>query len=156
MLEHDLIKKTAPYKTNAPPCQHYLKMLESNSQVRVSGYKLNLGESKKMPNKNLPEKFTANSLIAFLAKENNLSKKDMKKIYENVFEVIAKGVLNGAKVPVGQFGKIHVKVRPATKARPGRNPLTGEEITIKAKPSTKVPKFTFSKAFKESCLKAKI
>ena len=42
------------------------------------------------------------------------------------------------------------------KARKGRNPFTGEEIQIAAKPETKVPKITFAKAFKEIVLKAKV
>ncbi len=37
-----------------------------------------------------------------------------------------------------------------------RNPATGEEIMIPAKPATKVPRFTFSKVFKEAALKAKV
>ena len=32
--------------------------------------------------------------------------------------------------------QLTVKVKPASKARPGRNPATGEAITIKAKPAT--------------------
>jgi nucleoid DNA-binding protein len=47
-----------------------------------------------------------------------------------------------------------IRVRPAREAHPGRNPSTGETIMIQAKPETKVPRFTFSKTFKEAALKA--
>ncbi|MGH8646407.1 MAG: HU family DNA-binding protein [Gammaproteobacteria bacterium] len=39
--------------------------------------------------------------------------------------------------------------RPATKARKGRNPLTGEEIMIKAKPARKVIRALPLKALKD-------
>ena len=32
--------------------------------------------------------------------------------------------------------QLDVRVRPATQERPGRNPATGEEITISAKPAS--------------------
>lgn len=97
-----------------------------------------------------PKKFTASSLVAFVADKNGVSKKEMKQIMEDVFDVIRAGMFKGARVPLGTFGKIFVKVKPATSERKGRNPLTGAEITIKAKPATKVPKISFNKAFKET------
>jgi nucleoid DNA-binding protein len=39
--------------------------------------------------------------------------------------------------------------RPATKARPGRNPATGETIMIKAKPARTVVKALALKSLKE-------
>lgn len=110
-------------------------------------------ESKKVK---LPVKFTMNTIVAYVAEKHDLSKKNAKELVEDLFDMMGAGVLQGERVPVGKFGKMYVKVRPATKARKGRNPLTGEEMTIPAKKATKVPKFTFSKAFKEEALKAKI
>lgn len=103
-----------------------------------------------------PEKFTATSMVNYLAEKHELTKIQAKEIFESMFDVINAGVMGGARVPVGKFGKIYVKIRPARKARKGRNPLTGEEITIPAKRATKVPKFTFSKTFKEDSSKAKV
>ena len=77
-------------------------------------------------------------------------------LIEDIFNVINEGAMNGHRVPVGDFGKLYVRLKPATKARMGRNPITGEEIKIAAKKATKVPKFVFKKAFKEATLKAKI
>lgn len=111
------------------------------------------GDSKKVK---LPAKFTMNTIVAYVAEKNDLSKKNAKELVEDLFDMLGAGVLQGERVPMGKFGKMYVKVRPATKARKGRNPLTGEEMTIPAKKATKVPKFTFSKAFKEEALKAKI
>lgn len=104
----------------------------------------------------MPESFTVSSMSAYLAESKDLSKKDAKEILEIVFDLIESGVLQGQRVPIGKIGKVYAKVKPATKARKGRNPITGEEMTIPAKKATKVPKFAFTKGFKEEVLKAKI
>jgi nucleoid DNA-binding protein len=64
--------------------------------------------------------------------------------------------MRGERVAIGKMGKIFIKMRPARAAHMGRNPLDGQEIKIPAKPATKVPRFTFSKTFKELALKAKV
>lgn len=103
-----------------------------------------------------PEKFTAQTIVNYISEKHEIPKAKAKEMIEDVFDVINAGVLKGERVPVGKFGKVYVKVRPATKARMGRNPLTGEEIKIAAKKATKVPKFSFGKAYKEAALSAKI
>jgi nucleoid DNA-binding protein len=113
-------------------------------------------ENKKEKKVALPQSYTVSSMAAYLAESKELSKKDAKEILEIIFNMIEAGVLQGERVPLGKIGKVFAKVRPATKARKGRNPLTGEEMTIPAKKATKVPKFTFTKGFKEEVLKAKI
>lgn len=104
----------------------------------------------------IPQSFTVNSMANYLAEVRDISKKDAKEILDIITDLIEAGVLQGNRVPLGKIGKVYAKVKPATKARKGRNPITGEEITIAAKKATKVPKFTFSKGFKEEVLKAKI
>ena len=103
-----------------------------------------------------PEKFTSTAIVNFLADKHEIPKKQAKAILEDLYDVMNAGVMKGERVPVGTFGKLHVRVRPATKARMGRNPATGEEMKIPAKKATQVPKFTFTKNFKEDVLKAKI
>ena len=102
-----------------------------------------------------PDKCSNSAVIKYISENNGISRKQAKEIIEDVFNVINNGVLNGERVNVGSFGKIFIRVRPATKERQGRNPLTGQEITIPAKKATKVPKFSFSKAFKEKAKNAK-
>ncbi len=103
-----------------------------------------------------PDKFTASSIVQYVAEKNNISKKQAKEIIDDLYDVVNAGALAGSRVPMGNFGKLFVRVRPATKPRIGRNPATGEEIKIPAKKATKVPKFVFAKTFKEAALKAKI
>jgi nucleoid DNA-binding protein len=43
---------------------------------------------------------------------------------------------NAQKVRIGGLVQLTVRVKPAQKARKGRNPATGEEITIAAKPAS--------------------
>ncbi|MBN2158906.1 MAG: HU family DNA-binding protein [Spirochaetes bacterium] len=108
------------------------------------------------PNVPFPDKFTAQTIVKYISEKNDLPKAVANRIIEDVFDVINAGVLNGARVPVGKFGKMFIKVKPATKERIGRNPLTGQEITIAAKKATKVPKFTFSKSYKQVALTANV
>lgn len=101
-------------------------------------------------------KYTASAMVSYLAAANEFPKAKMREVFESVFNLVEAGVMAGVRVPIGKMGKVYVRVRPAQKARKGRNPLTGEEITIKARPATKVPKFTFNRAFKLVASKAKV
>jgi DNA-binding protein HU-beta len=103
-----------------------------------------------------PDKYTMTTMIAFVADKSGLSKKQSKDAIEAFVEVFTSGMLAGNRVPFGTVGKAYVRERPATKKRMGRNPKTGESVVIPAKPSVRVPKFTYGKAFKESAKKAKI
>jgi DNA-binding protein HU-beta len=102
-----------------------------------------------------PDKLTGAAMIGYLAEKSGLARKDVKQVLEDLFEVVGTGVMRGERVALGKIGKMFIRVRPARASRTGRNPLTGQEITIPAKPATKVPRFTFSKTFKEAALKAK-
>jgi nucleoid DNA-binding protein len=104
----------------------------------------------------VPDKLTGASIIGYLAEKNGIARKEAKQVLEDLFDMIGQGVMRGERVALGKIGKMFIRVRPARGPRTGRNPLTGQEITIAAKPATKVPRFTFSKTFKESALKAKV
>jgi nucleoid DNA-binding protein len=104
----------------------------------------------------VPDKLTSVSLIGYLAEKNGLARKEVKQVIEDLFEIVSVGVMRGERVALGKVGKMFIRVRPARAARTGRNPLTGQEITIPAKPATKVPRLTFSKTFKDAALKARI
>lgn len=102
-----------------------------------------------------PEKCSNSAIIKYISENNGISRKQAKEVIEDLFGVINNGVMSGERVNIGNFGKMFIRVRPATKERKGRNPLTGEEITIPPKKATKVPKFSFRKAFKEEARTAK-
>jgi DNA-binding protein HU-beta len=83
-------------------------------------------------------------LIARVAEKTDLSKKDVTRVVDAVFEIITDALQNGDKVQLVGFGNFEVRERSARK---GRNPQTGEEIDI---PAGKVPAFRPGKALKDA------
>ena len=87
---------------------------------------------------------TKADLVAQVAKRAGLTAKAAKDAVNAVFDAIADALKRGEKVVVTGFGTFVVRKRAARK---GRNPQTGEEITI---PATKTPGFTAGKALKRA------
>ncbi|WP_078543363.1 HU family DNA-binding protein [Litchfieldia alkalitelluris] len=83
-------------------------------------------------------------LVTAVAESTELSKKDVTKAVDAVFEAIQDALAKGDKVQLIGFGNFEVRERSARK---GRNPQTGEEIEIAA---SKVPAFKPGKALKEA------
>lgn len=98
----------------------------------------------------IPEKFTTSTMVDYVATSNGISKKEAKNILDSFFDLVQKGVMSGQRVPLGILGKLYMHTKAATPERNGVNPATGEPMVIKAKPASKVPKFRFNKAFKDS------
>ena len=94
---------------------------------------------------------TKSEILSSLAESTELSKKDVAAVFDALSGLVAKNV--GKRGP-GVFNvpglmKIKVQRKPATKARKGINPFTGEETTFKAKPARNVVKVTALKALKD-------
>ena len=85
---------------------------------------------------------TQSQIIAKLAEEGNLPKKQVKSLLDNLAVLACKEAKNGFTLP--GLGKLVLVQR---KARKGRNPATGETIKIPAK---KVLKFRVAKAAKDA------
>ena len=68
-------------------------------------------------------------IAAELAEKHEMSKKAMGELLANFVELTVKNLKKGNKVRITGLGIFQVKKRPA---RLGRNPLTGEQIKIKA------------------------
>jgi len=84
-----------------------------------------------------------NDLAEALAANNGLSKADARKFVDGVFAAIADAAASGDEISLPGFGKFKVK---ESAAREGRNPSTGETITIAA---SKKLAFTPAKAVKD-------
>jgi integration host factor alpha subunit len=78
--------------------------------------------------------------IAALVAEKGITKKQATETIELTLELIKRALKRGEKVQLVGFGSFQVKNK---RARKGRNPQTGEEITISAR---KVLKFKPGKA----------
>ena len=82
-------------------------------------------------------------LIAAVAEKAEISKKEAEKAVKAFTDAVAEELAKGGKVQLVGFGNFEVSERPA---REGRNPRTGETMTIAA---SKTPKFKPGKALKD-------
>ena len=65
-----------------------------------------------------------------------LSRAQAKTAIEALEDVVLDEIGNAEKVKIGNLVQLTVRVKPPTKAREGRNPSTGEVITIGPKPAS--------------------
>jgi nucleoid DNA-binding protein len=83
-----------------------------------------------------PLPLTQTQLIAEVADRAELTKADAKRALTALDEVVLQELENAQKVRIGGLVQLTVRVKPATNKRKGRNPATGEEIDIAAKPAS--------------------
>ena len=83
-------------------------------------------------------------LVAAMADKAGLAKKDAEKALKAFTEVVAAELKKGDKIQLVGFGTFEVSERAA---REGRNPRSGETMTIAA---CKAPKFKAGKALKDA------
>ena len=82
-------------------------------------------------------------LVDQIAEKAGLSKKQSDAVLTAALESIVEAVSSGDKVTLVGFGSFEPRQR---QQRQGRNPQTGQELTI---PATTIPAFTAGKIFKE-------
>ena len=82
-------------------------------------------------------------LIAAVAEQAELSKKDAEKAVAALVDVISEELVKGERVQLVGFGTFEVSERPE---RDGRNPRTGEAMKIAA---SWMPRFKVGKALKD-------
>ena len=87
---------------------------------------------------------TKKDLIELVAKKANLTNKASKDAVGAMLNGIRDALKRNEKVVITGFGTFSVRQR---EARPGRNPKTGERITIDAR---RAPGFTPGKTFKKA------
>jgi len=94
---------------------------------------------------------TKSEIYATLAEHAGITKKEVAAVFETMSAMIAADLKKGK---AGQFTvpgmmKITVQRKPATKARKGINPFTGEPTIFKAKPARNVVKVRPMKGLKD-------
>ena len=102
------------------------------------------GNTKKPP--------TKSEIYTTIADDTGLTKKDVAAVFESLSGQIKKNL--GGRGGPGLFTvpgllKMRVVKKPATKARKGINPFTGEEMMFKAKPASKTVKVAALKGLKD-------
>ena len=86
----------------------------------------------------MPAYLTKSQLIEKIAQLQELAKKDVKAMMDALAEVGHKELKKTGVFLLPGFAKFIVVKKPATKARKGKNPFTGEEMMFKAKPARKI------------------
>jgi len=114
----------------------------TNGFVKINRTVLSAGED-------LPDQFTSQAIVAYLARKNGLTQKQARQITTDYLTMIESGMLLGERVPLGKIGRLFLKKRAPRKARVVVNPATGKEITVAARPEEAVPRISFSRALKE-------
>ena len=76
---------------------------------------------------------TQTQLATAVADRAGLSKADAKAALTALEEIVLSEISNAERVKIGGLVQLTVRLKPAQKSRKGRNPATGEEITIAAK-----------------------
>jgi DNA-binding protein HU-beta len=79
---------------------------------------------------------TQSQLAAAVAERSGHSRAQAKTAIDALEEVVLSEIGNAEKVKIGNLVQLTVRVKPPTKAREGRNPATGEVITIAPKPAS--------------------
>ncbi len=118
------------------------------SKKKVSKKKASKKKASKAAGKKPP---TKSEILAHIAEETELSKSDVSAMIDSLSGLIGKNI--GSRGP-GYFNmpglfKVKCIKKPATKARKGINPFTGEEMMFKAKPARKAVKILPLKSLKE-------
>ena len=94
---------------------------------------------------------TKGEIMRYISDDTGLTRKDVNAVFDSLQTMIKKnlGRRGSGAFSVPGLMKIKVVRKPATKARPGINPFTGEETMFKAKPARNVVKVTALKGLKD-------
>jgi nucleoid DNA-binding protein len=95
---------------------------------------------------------TQTAVIAHLADKLDLQKSVVKSMFDETLALAAQELKSSGQFTVPGLVRLKLVDRPARPARQGRNPATGEAMTIAAKPASKAVKAAPAKAFKDQVL----
>jgi len=94
---------------------------------------------------------TKSEILTFISEKTDLTKKDVSAVFDAMGTMIKRDLKKSGPGTFTVPGLMKVKVvrKPATKARKGINPFTGEEMMFKAKPARNVAKVLPLKGLKD-------
>jgi DNA-binding protein HU-beta len=98
----------------------------------------------------MPTQMSKAQLIEKVSTSVSLSKRDVKAVMESLADIGHKELKKQGVFLLPGFAKFVVIKKPATKARKGTNPFTGEEMMFKAKPARKIVRARPVKAAKDA------
>ena len=141
--------KKAPAKKAAAKKAPAKKAPAKKAAAKKAPAKKAAAPVKKAPG--IKAKMTKTAILNEIATNTNLSRAQVSSVMDELESVIERHIRKRA---AGEFTlpgllKIKAAKRPATKKRMGRNPATGEEIVIPAKPATTRVRVTALKKLKD-------
>ncbi|HHH44643.1 MAG TPA: DNA-binding protein [Gammaproteobacteria bacterium] len=106
---------------------------------------------KKTAAKAVKKPTTKAETFTYIADKTGLTKKDVGAVFDSLNTLIKRDLKRSGPGVYTVPGLMKIKVvrKPATKARKGTNPFTGEPMTFKAKPARNVVKVLALKALKD-------
>ena len=142
-------QKKAPAKKAAAKKAPAKKAPAKKAAAKKAPAKKAAAPVKKAPG--IKAKMTKTAILNEIATNTNLSRAQVSSVMDELESVIERHIRKRA---AGEFTlpgllKIKAAKRPATKKRMGRNPATGEEIVIPAKPATTRVRVTALKKLKD-------
>lgn len=102
----------------------------------------------------ISERYTKSQIVTEIATKTDLSKNQVDAVLNELGDLIERHIKKracGEFVLPGIF-KVTTQKKPATKARKGINPFTGEEMIFKAKPASTTVKVRALKKLKDMAL----
>lgn len=118
-----MAKKLAKKKSPAPKTRKKSKIMPASKKLAA-----------------VRKSFTKTELLQCLVENTELPKKKIAEVLETLQMIMHAHVKAGCAFAHPGMYKVTVVKKPATKARKGINPFTGEPTTFKAKPARKVVK----------------
>jgi nucleoid DNA-binding protein len=90
-------------------------------------------------------------IVGNIAEKTGLTRKQVVSVFDAMTAMLTQDLKSGPKTfSLAGLAKFTVQYKPATKARKGINPFTGQEAMFKAKPARNVVKIRALKALKDS------
>jgi nucleoid DNA-binding protein len=80
---------------------------------------------------------TKSEVMAQISKDTDLSRKQVSAVFDSLNGIVRKSLRSNGLFTLPGLMKMKVVKKPATKAREGLNPFTGEKMMFKAKPASK-------------------
>lgn len=105
------------------------------------------------PKPAIANKQTKSQIVSTIAEQADLTKKDVAAVFAALGDVVERHMKKrgSGEITIPDTGiKVRRVKKPARKARMGRNPFTGEEIKIAAKPASTGVRVTALKSLKEA------
>jgi DNA-binding protein HU-beta len=127
--EKNLLPKTAHVLFSAPILFARVIARRAQQPTKIFQEYLNMAKKGGAP--------TKSEVLTHISKDTGLSRKQVGGVFDSLGGVIKKSLRGNGLFTLPGLLKMKVVKKPATKAREGVNPFTGEKMMFKAKPASK-------------------